>query len=145
MTKEQVISRIDDWVHRLEGLYDLVETWFKALPEAPNKEPLEGSVLQRDEPLMRQFDVPPRMIPTRAFLYGKNRVSFVPSALWVIGANGRVNVTVGGQQYILVDMGGQQGQQSDWQIVTSRLGNVQRPFDQQVFNNLVLNQAIEAA
>lgn len=145
MDKSYVVERIDDWEHRLNALYAQIEAWFNTLPPDPVREILAGSVLQRDEPLMRQFEVPPRLLPTRAILYGKNRLSFVPSALWVIGANGRVNITTNTQQFALVDLGGAMDLPSDWQIVTSKLKNVHRTFDQEVLNNLVLHQAIEAA
>ena len=146
MDSNQIIARIDDWEGRLKALYALIDEWFLDLPTPDSvKQLLPGTVLQLDEELMREFDVPPRMLPTRPVIYGKNRISFLPSALWIIGGNGRVNVTTNTQRFILVDRGGKNNQPSDWQVVTSRSRHEQRPFDQQVFNNLVLHQAIEAA
>lgn len=145
MDKDQVIARIEDWERRMEAFYALVDEWYRQLPSNPVQQLYPGTMLQLDEPLMRQFDVPPRMLPTRAVIYGKNRITFFPSALWIIGANGRINVTTNTQRFVLVDMGGANGQPSDWQIVTSQSRHEHRPFDQHIFNNLVLYQAIEAA
>lgn len=145
MNREQVIARIDDWEERLNSLYGQIESWYRDLPASERNQILKGSVLQRDESPMKQFDIQPRMLPTLSVLCGKNRVSFVPSVLWIVGANGRVNATTNKQQFVLVDMGGAIGQPSDWQIVTSQLKHVHRPFDQSVFNDLVLRQLVEAA
>ncbi|MCX7014090.1 MAG: hypothetical protein NTW86_16310 [Candidatus Sumerlaeota bacterium] len=144
MDRNYVIARIDEWENRLDGLYFLIDGWFQELPD-PNKQIFVGSVLQRDEPLMKQYDVPPRMLPTRAILCGKKRISFTPSTLWVIGADGRVNVATNEHQFALVDMRNAQDQPSDWRIVASRLRDLYLPFDQQAFLNLVLQEAVEAA
>lgn len=145
MDREQVIARIEDWERRLDALYAQIDDWYRELPPNSIMQSFSGSVLQLGEQLMKQYDVPPRMLSTRAIVYGKNRVSFSPSVLWTIGANGRVNVSTDARRFILVDVGGVDGQPSNWQIVSSQLRNEQRPFDQFVFNNLVLYQAIEAA
>ncbi|MCX7046056.1 MAG: hypothetical protein NTX50_11300 [Candidatus Sumerlaeota bacterium] len=145
MDKNYVIARIDDWERRLSALHAQIEEWYQLLPPDPVQEIYSGSKLQLDEPLMRQYEVPPRMLPTRAIIYGRSRVSFAPGPLWIREANGQVFVTTSTHQFIVVDRGGDADQPSDWQIVTSQLRNSYRPFDQQVFDNLVQWQAIEAA
>ena len=145
MNKDQVIAQIEDWERRLNDLFAQIDRWYQELPPSENDNLLKGSVLQHDEAPMRQFDIPPRMLPTRAIIHGGNRVSFVPSVLWIHGANGRVNATTDKMQFMIVDMGGANGRPSDWQIVTSQLHRVHRPFDREVFNGLVLMQRVEAA
>ncbi|MCA9435843.1 MAG: hypothetical protein KC978_08675 [Candidatus Omnitrophica bacterium] len=145
MNKDQVVAQIEDWEKRLVELYNRIESWYNELPPNETKEFLSGSVLQRDEGPMRRVDVPPRMLPTRSVLYGKNRVSFVPSALWIVGANGRVNATTNRRQFSLIDVRENDEAPSDWQIVTSQLAQTHVPFTQEVFNDLIERQLIEAA
>jgi hypothetical protein len=144
MDKEHLISKIDDWEQRLRDLYSQIEEWYRQLPPNNVQDIFRGSMLQVDEPLMRQFEVPPRMLPTCALIYGRNRVSFVPSALWIVKGNGMVIVTTSTHRFFLIDMG-KAGQSVDWQIETSQLRKAFRSFDRQTFNNLVFHQAIEAA
>jgi hypothetical protein len=141
--RQQVIVRIEDWISRIEGLYREIREFYERLPEVHSKQILEGSVLQASEEMMEQFDVPPRMIPTLAVLYGKNRVSFVPHGLWIIGSNGRVNITTNRHQYILVDQSEYGSQAREWRIVTSRLAKIRRDFDFDVFRALAEGWEIE--
>lgn len=143
MTRELVVQRVGDWIARLNALYGQIEVWYELLPPARNRQLLRGSILQRDEALMQQFEITPQMIETRSIIYDRNRVSFVPSALWIVGANGRVNVTTADRQYPLVDFGGREGVPSDWRIVASQLNSIHIPFTEEVFQNLVLHQAVE--
>lgn len=145
MNKEYIQARIDDWEQRLNRLYSEIEAWYDQLPDVSPKQFLRGSVLQRDEEPMVEFDITPRMFPTCSIIYGKNRLSFVPNSLWIIGANGRVNVTTNSQGFALVDMGGANDLPSNWQIVTSKLRQTYRPFDQETFSNLLRHQSVEAA
>ncbi len=145
MGREQVIAQIDDWENRLKRLYAQIEKWFLELPPVQGQEILKGNVLQHDEPLMREFEVLPRMLPTRAVLYGRNRVSFVPSALWIANANGRVNITTNSGQYVLVDRGGKEGRPSDWAIISSTRRQSPVIFDQNAFESLVVHQALNQA
>lgn len=72
-------------------------------------------------------------------------MSFVPGPLWILGANGRVNVSTNRRQFVLVDLGGKDNAPSDWQIITSRMQLTYRPFDEEVFRSLVITQEIAAA
>ncbi len=145
MDRSEVEERIEDWIGRLEGLYTQVEAWYRQLPPAGFQQFVHGQVLQNEEEVMRKFDVPPRMAPTCAVLYGRGRLSLAPSGLWVIGGNGRVNATTNTRQFVLLDMGGQEGAPSDWHVVTSRLESTTRKLDEKVFGSLVMHQVLEAA
>lgn len=145
ITQDYIITRLKDWKNRLDKLFADVEQWCNDLPEDQHKEILRGSMLQGEEELMEKFDVQPGMVPTIAVLYGRNRVSFVPAALWVIAANGRVNVTTNEDQYILVDLGGKEGSPSEWIIADPTNRSVRYPFNKETFWNLVVQQALKAA
>ena len=118
---QDVAARIDDWVGRLNRLYDKLDEWLVSIPHdrvrrATPKQPVE--------PTMRRANVPPRDVPTYTILRGTHRIAFVPSALWLPGANGRVNVTTNAKQHVLVDRG-TGGNGSKWQLV---IDDVDRPL-----------------
>jgi len=145
MHREQVIERVDDWEKRLNQLIDQLHEWHERLPDAEHKEFLRGEFLQVDEGILQEFGIPPRMLPHCAILHGRNRLSIVAGPLWIIGANGRVHATTNKRQFVLVDLGGKDGAPSDWQIVTSQMLATYRPFTEGVFQELVLQQGLQAA
>lgn len=119
LDREYIKTRINNWKERLAKLYDNIENWAQELGEL---EVQKKNILQFKEELMYRFDVEPESIPTIAIHYGIHRVSLVPMALWVLGANGRLNITTNKNQYILVDIG-ISDTDSRWVIVdTSKRG-----------------------
>src|SRR2546430_14242816 len=99
---EPVSDRLDDWVARLDRLYDQLDEWVNSIPHDRVQ---RGKLRQTIEPFMRQHKVRTRDVPTYTILKDKRRIAFVPSALSVPGANGRVNVTTNVRQHVLVDRG----------------------------------------
>lgn len=131
MTKRRVEARIRDWRRRLEGLYAQIEGWVQ---QTGNRWSVErGTIQQRHEQMMRDFGVAPRQLPTLTIRCDRKGIVFVPSCLWIIGANGRVDVTVGATAYTLLDMGGEDGQASDWQLVNPDPKVVLEPFTRDAF------------
>src|SRR5438034_8630343 len=108
-----VRERIDDWLVRLDRLYNVLDKWLTSIP---HDRVLRGTLKQTIEPFMRQFKIPARDVPTYTILKGKRRIAFVPSALWVAGANGRINITTNEKQHILVDRGDSR-HGSRWRLV----------------------------
>ena len=98
--RTHVLRRVDDWQQRLHGLYNMIEGWL------PN-----GWTVQREasvsmhEGLMRKFGIEPRKLPTLRCDNGKGTlVTLEPRALWIIGANGRVDLKCGTRHYLIVDL-----------------------------------------
>ena len=98
--KAHVLRHVDDWQQRLHGLCDRIEGW---LPD--------GWTVQREtsvsmhEGLMRKFGIEPRRLPTLRCERGKETlVTLEPEALWIIGANGRVDLTCDTRHYLIVDL-----------------------------------------
>ena len=85
---DYLIARVDNWILRLNNLYANIERW-----AGSDYQMHKSQVLQRPEELLSKYNIQLRNVPTLTILHCKNRIGFVPSALWVIGANGRVNVT----------------------------------------------------
>jgi hypothetical protein len=134
VTKSQVEARVRDWIRRLNELYARLDKW---MPNDPAAKVRKEHLVQVIEPLMSQFRVAPHRVPTYTVLIGRRRIAFVPSALWVIGANGRVNVSTNARQHILVDLGGQASKESDWQLVLPDDRTSLNPFNRQAFLSLL--------
>jgi hypothetical protein len=126
-------TRITDWIKRLNSLFDQLDAWSADVPGAR----IERSEMdQQIEGLMEQFAVKARKVPTFTVFLGKNRIAFVPSALWIVGANGRVNVMTNYRQYALVDLGGKNREPSDWRLVLPNAKNNLAPFEKALFLKL---------
>jgi len=135
MNGRQVRARVADWISRLERLYAQLHEWVKELPDTTTR---RGVLEQVIEPLMMQFKIPPQAIPTYTiFVEKKWRIAFVPSTLWIVGANGRVNITTNVRQHILFDLGGRNGSPSDWQLVVDDPKRLIIPFDESAFLGLL--------
>jgi hypothetical protein len=131
----RVKDRVADWVGRLERLYAQLDEWVRGVPDARVERDTMQQVI---EPLMERFSVPPRDVPAyTVFVNKKYRVAFVPSAIWIIGANGRVNVTTNVRQHILVDRGGGDGTPSKWHLVGDDPKNPLIPFNREAFLKLL--------
>ena len=65
---------------------------------------------------MREFGVAAKRIPTLE-LHGNTDdvVRFKPHALWIIGNNGRVDLSCHGNRYVIVDMA-ENFAEPDWQV-----------------------------
>lgn len=128
ITREYVENRIAEWVSRLDSLFDQVQEW---AGDQSAWQAERSLVRQQEEELMRSHRIPPRQVPFLT-LWADNkrhRVSFVPSALWIIGADGRVNVTTNKHQFILVDRRNGHDGCSDWQILSADLRRSSSPFN----------------
>ena len=94
-----VQRRVDDWADRVDGLFRTVA---EALPEGWS--PAASATVPMHEELMRKYNVPPKRLPTLPLRHQSGAgASLVPRSLWVIGANGRLDLTFNGQRYIVFD------------------------------------------
>jgi len=125
VTKELVQRRVADWITRLETLQSDVESWFSGDAEykITAKQPVE-----MNEQLMREKGVSAQPMPCFELSKGGKRVAlFQPNALFVIGANGRVDIFTGKGEAILVDMA-QQFDPPQWKVFPAGKGPG-LPFD----------------
>lgn len=144
MEREEITTRIDDWEHRLNKLMETLRRWYDALPDAQYKKFLEGSVLQVTEGMMREHNIHPRMLPHCAILFDENTLNFIPGPLWVLGSNGRAYLSTDKRQFVLIDLGGKDGNPSEWHVITSHTSNTYRPFTEEMFREIVFRQDIAA-
>lgn len=137
LTRDQIVARVDDWLDRLNELYRRIE----ACAARVGSQVLRKSIPQTREDLMIRFDVEPIDLPALAVVSEKSRVSFVPLALWVVGANGRVNITTNTRTYILIDEE-EYGNPPRWVIVNRAKRNDQIELDDETILRLIRDEAL---
>ena len=91
--------RVDDWEERVKGLFAAIGEWLPDGWEARRARPVV-----MHEPLMRKFGLDAKRLPTLELRDSAGHVARLePHALWIIGENGRVDLTHGGRYYFLMD------------------------------------------
>ena len=97
--RTRVAERVNDWVRRLDELKSMIGGW---LP--PDMSISHRPLTRTNEELMQKFNVPSTEMPTFDVIRNNDRVMRVqPKGLWIIGANGRVDLVTKSASYILVD------------------------------------------
>ena len=114
VTKKEIESRVQDWQQRLIVLYSDIQKWLPA--EMGYEIDTSGTTVMNEE-LMKQKGVPPVNLPTLKIFKDKEVLLFFqPKGLWVIGANGRVDVFGKVNNWILVDTSERFAAATDWRI-----------------------------
>src|SRR5712692_5020171 len=99
LTREHVQRRVDDWAARIEALYANIERW---LP--PDWKARRGKPVAMHEDLMQRLGVPRRELPTLEVLSdGNAQIRFRPYGLWIIGWNGRIDLTRDRELFFVLD------------------------------------------
>jgi hypothetical protein len=94
-----VADSVTDWLRRLDVLKVTMQSW---LP--PDMSIVDLTPTFMHEELMKKFNVPSVKMPTFEVRLGLNRIMKVqPKGLWIIGANGRVDLVTASASYILID------------------------------------------
>jgi hypothetical protein len=95
VSREHVLQRLSDWRDRVHQLYDKVERELEGTPFKSNREgkytsaeefPQRVGVAQREQP---EIDVLRIIRPDNS-----DAAVFYPRGLWVVGANGRVDLRI---------------------------------------------------
>lgn len=96
---KDIEKRVTDWERRVNSLYDTIEGWLPTGWTACR----DNSVFMY-EALMRKFGIRGQEIPTLELHdRGSKAVTIEPRGLWIVGANGRVDLKHDGKHYIIVD------------------------------------------
>lgn len=96
---DHVERRLLDWETRLHDLYSRVTSW---LPEGWTSAP--GGTASFHEPLMEKFGIPERHLPKLTLSkHGTERATLEPRYLWIIGSNGRVDLTGSVGHFVIND------------------------------------------
>lgn len=100
LDREAVEARVEDWLARLEALFRTLETWASG----------HGLQIQRSqqpmlEELMTRYGAAAVQVPVLHIQReGAFVAKIVPYGLWVIGANGRVDLSTRRGVFPIVDM-----------------------------------------
>lgn len=97
--RAHVQRRVVDWRERVAGLYDVLESWLPAGWSA-----LRRFDVEMDEPIMRSVGVPKERLPSLVLRHGACSVRLEPRALWIMGANGRVDMVSSAGHAVIVDL-----------------------------------------
>ena len=135
VTREQVRARLADWRNRVHALYDRIAD---ALRGSTYQIDREGKHTPEEE-LPHRVGLPASEQPAIDILRiarpdRTNAALLIPKGLWIIGANGRVDLRIISQvgrsdNYMLVDQSNPFAEISDW--VRIPIGS---PFDREPFD-----------
>ena len=132
LDKRYVQKRISDWKMRVSKLFSLIKEWLKN--SEYNLKP--GAKLMMYEELMSQFDIPAVEIDTVDIYKQKDFILTIkPKGLWMIGANGRIDILTTKANYTLIDTS-EQFETPKWKLFN---GNklIGMDFDKQTFLRLL--------
>jgi hypothetical protein len=103
--------RVKNWLDRIDTLYQQIESW---LPPGWTAQKA-GNVTMYEE-LMRKFQIPAQNLPIlQLYDHATPAVRIEPRGLWIIGANGRLDLLKGNDHYLIVDAA-ENFARPDWQI-----------------------------
>jgi hypothetical protein len=133
--KDYVHHRVEDWAERISDLYDYVES------QASGEQGLRFDRSQHTtmyEELMDKYDYGPKKMPVLD-IYRKNKLlaTFQPIGLWVIGANGRVDVLTKDGAHILADLS-DEGEPPQWMVFSPRSKKGGKPLDENFVREILL-------
>ena len=132
ITKEQVQERVQDWKKRLHALFDEISDWAKA-----NGWQVDGDgTVRMHEELMQKLDVPATEQPTLRLDRQHSYALFKPKGLWVIGANGRIDLYTSKGTFIIVDLA-EQGTDPRWTIFRASQKRDGDHFEPKMVSDLV--------
>jgi hypothetical protein len=133
-----VERRAKDWIERLGDLRSRMADWVQEAPEFATLRLVDLAPLPMSEEPMRRFAVPSEEMPVFELRAGSKRIMrFQPKGLWIIGANGRVDLTTKSASRILVDRSEPLAGPSLWQMYDSRKGANSVPLTAETFKDFV--------
>jgi hypothetical protein len=127
---------VDDWIERLQALRSQVAGWLAA--DFPSLRLVDRAPVPMHQGPMRRAGLAPRDMPAFEVVGVETRIMrFLPKGLWVIGANGRVDIISRLAAPQLVDRSEPLAPETNWQIYDSRLGIRSVPWTMAYFGGLV--------
>jgi hypothetical protein len=109
--RDHIARRVDDWADRINSLYRQIEEWLPLGWSADR--PVTVSM---HEELMQKFGIGGRDLPVlRLSYHGTPSARIEPRGLWIIGANGRLDLFGGSGHYVIIDTA-ENFESPDWHI-----------------------------
>jgi FtsZ-binding cell division protein ZapB len=136
---DQIEAGADDWIERLRALRSQMEAWLQT-PDLAHLSIVDQPPVSMSEEPMRRFGVKQRMMPAFEIRAGNQRIMrFQPKGLWIIGANGRVDLITKAAAPILADLSEPLSRPSNWQLYDSGNAGRLEPLTQESFRKLIRN------
>lgn len=143
LDRSQVLARLQDWRDRIHGLYDNIQSGLgkRYRYDRSGQHRTWEEIVQRAG--LSESDVPPIDILRIEEPGGALRAVIQPRHLWIIGANGRIDLTItprsgiGRRQYMLLDLSRPMRRRSDWRLVSPGERLEQPPFTLQRLRELL--------
>jgi hypothetical protein len=130
--KAHIEARIKDWTKRISDLYSLIDSWLDGSQYSLKT----GAPVPMYEEMMSKFGIKQVDINTADIYAGSDLVlSIKPRGLWVIGANGRVDILSKKSNNILVDFA-DQFKAPKWKLFNGKEKS-EVDFNQDVLLNLL--------
>jgi hypothetical protein len=134
VTKEDIQKRIDDWRKRISSLYDMIAEW---VASDSRYRCMRHPGIQMYEELMQKLSVRPEVLELLDVYRDKDLVATIkPIGLWIIGANGRLDILTRNGATILVDKA-EKFHKPRWVAYSSTNGKHARRFDKSYFVQLI--------
>jgi len=134
INKPYIENRVQDWIQRVNNLYSTVKKTLGSIKEIEFSETKKVSMY---EELMQEYNVQPVNLPVLEIRNKKKLIdSFKPIGLWVLGANGRIDILTKHGAYILVDTS-EKSSESIWKVYTPENRKESVDFDEKFIKNLV--------
>lgn len=127
-----VERRVDGWLAAIEAFHADVVAW---LPQGWRGRK-SGTVPMHEE-LMQRFGMPERHLPVLQLeRNGDLQGRVEPRGLWIIGANGRIDLILPPRHFLIVNRE-DSSEPPRWMIASILERREQKPFDRTVLNELL--------
>jgi hypothetical protein len=132
LSQAHVEERLADWDRRIRDLYDQIGTW---LPKDWTVASTRRTGMH-EEP-MREVGLPPRELPILDVFKGPERVATIePRVLWIIGANGRLDLRKDASHFLIFDFA-KLFEQPRWEVTRFDDRRHQVAFNAASFRNIL--------
>lgn len=131
LSKTHIEDRVSDWQDRLGRLLTRIEAW----GTSHGWKVEDRTAVESHEELMKRFGVGPISLPSLRLTQDERVIWVQPKALWVIGANGRVDVFTTKGSFVLVDLAAY-GSPANWTLFGTKRGHPEASFEPELLADL---------
>ncbi len=130
--KAHIEARVRDWTERVAALFRVVREW----ASSENWRVSDSALVTTHEELAEKAGLPAIQLPTLRLDRSDGAYAlFKPKGLWVIGANGRVDLYTSKGLFIIVDRA-EYGNDARWTIFRATSTRGGEPFDPTLISQL---------
>lgn len=123
LDQASVALRVENWKERVSKLYEQLRAW---LPTKFTTDTLR--ILRMHEKLMKRYNVGASILPIlNVSCKGDSVATLTPRGLWIIGANGRLDLFTQQSHFVVVDRA-MNFQTPDWEIAPGEMRRAARPL-----------------